>query len=141
MVPPTKVVSTSIWCICWKHHACGRTHPWRVSIVSHGLICIKASLHWILTMLLFLLEFHLITIQAKMHSCSKNRVSTRQHRNNPTSARGRRGQSRTSAPEAPPERYVEHTLRSEDASMHQPPAEPSRATDPRGSTLTMDQAI
>ena len=45
------------------------------------------------------------------------------------SGRGRRGQSRTSAPEAPPERYVEHTLRSEDASMNQPPeagqAEPS----------------
>ena len=55
------------------------------------------------------------------------------------SGRGRRGQSRTSAPEAPPERYVEHTLRSEDASMHQPPAEPSRATDPRGGSLTMDQ--
>ena len=36
------------------------------------------------------------------------------------SGRGRRGQSRTSAPEAPPERYVEHTLRSEDASMNQP---------------------
>ena len=38
------------------------------------------------------------------------------------SGRGRRGQSRTSAPEAPPERYVKHTLRSEDASMNQPPA-------------------
>ena len=36
------------------------------------------------------------------------------------SGRGRRGQSRTSAPKAPPERYVEHTLRSEDASMNQP---------------------
>ena len=36
------------------------------------------------------------------------------------SGRGRRGQSRTSALEAPPERYVEHTLRSEDASMNQP---------------------
>ena len=34
------------------------------------------------------------------------------------SGRGRKGQSRTSAPEAPPERYVEHTLRSEDASMN-----------------------
>ena len=46
------------------------------------------------------------------------------------SGRGRRGQSSTSAPEVPPERYVEHTLRSEDASMNQPPAagqsEPSR---------------
>ena len=55
--------------------------------------------------------------------------------------RGRRGRSRTSAPEAPPERDVEHTLRSEDASMNQPPAEPSRAADPRGGTLTMDQVI
>ena len=55
--------------------------------------------------------------------------------------RGRRGQSRTSAPEAPPERYVEHTLRSEDASMNQPPAEPSRAADPSVGTLTMDQII
>ena len=57
------------------------------------------------------------------------------------SGRGRRGQSRTSAPEAPLERYVEHTLRSEDASMNQPPAEPSRVADPRGGTLTMDQVI
>ena len=48
------------------------------------------------------------------------------------SGRGRRGRSRTSAPEAPPERYVEHTPRSEDA---------SRAADLRGGTLTMDQVI
>ena len=45
------------------------------------------------------------------------------------SGRGRRGRSRTSVPKAPPERYVEHTLRLEDASMHQPPIEPSRAAD------------
>ena len=57
------------------------------------------------------------------------------------SGRGRIGRSRTSAPEAPPERYVEHNLRSENASMNQPPAEPSRATDPGGGTLTMDQVI
>ena len=57
------------------------------------------------------------------------------------SGRGRRGQSRTSAPEAPLERYVEHTLRSEDASMNQPPTEPSRAADPGVDTLTMDQVI
>ena len=57
------------------------------------------------------------------------------------SGRGRRGQSRTSAPEAPPERYVEHTLRSEDASMNQPQVEPSRAADPGVGTLTMDQVI
>ena len=57
------------------------------------------------------------------------------------SEQGRRGRSRTSAPEAPPERYVEHTLRSEDASINQPPVEPSRASDPGGGTLTMDQVI
>ena len=57
------------------------------------------------------------------------------------SGRGHRGRSRTSAPEAPPERYVEHTLRSEDASMHQPPTEPLRAADPGGGTLIMDQVI
>ena len=57
------------------------------------------------------------------------------------SGRGRRGQSRTSAPEAPPERHVEHTPRSENASMNQPPAEPLRAADPGGGTLTMDQVI
>ena len=54
---------------------------------------------------------------------------------------GRRGRSRTSAPEAPLERNVEHTLRSEDASMNQPLVEPSRTADPGGSTLTMDQII
>ena len=57
------------------------------------------------------------------------------------SGRGRRGRSRTFAPEALPERYVEHTPRSENASMNQPPAEPSRAADPGGGTLTMDQVI
>ena len=57
------------------------------------------------------------------------------------SGRGCRGRSRTSAQEAPPERYVEHTLRSENASMNQPPAEPSRAANPGGGTLTMDQVI
>ena len=57
------------------------------------------------------------------------------------SGRGHRGRYRTSAPEAPPERYVEHTLRSEDASMNQPPVEPSRVADLGGGTLTMDQVI
>ena len=57
------------------------------------------------------------------------------------SGRGHRGRSRTFAPEAPPERYVEHTLRSEDASMNYPPAEPSRAAERGGGTLTMDQVI
>ena len=57
------------------------------------------------------------------------------------SGRGRRGQSRTSVPEAPPERYVEHTPRSEDVSMNQPLVEPSRAVDRGGGTLTMDHVI
>ena len=57
------------------------------------------------------------------------------------SGRGRRSRSRTSAPEAPPERYVKHTPRSENASMNQPPAKPSRAADLGGGTLTMDQVI
>ena len=52
-----------------------------------------------------------------------------------------RGRFRTSAPEASLERYVEHTLRSEYASMNLPPAEPSRAADPGVGTLTMDQVI
>ena len=51
---------------------------------------------------------------------------------------GRRGRSRTSAPEALPERYVEHTLRSKDASMNQPPVERLRAADPGVGTLMMD---
>ena len=57
------------------------------------------------------------------------------------SGRGRRGRSRTSAPKAPLERYVEHTPRMENASMNQPPVEPSRAADLGGGTLTMDQVI
>ena len=57
------------------------------------------------------------------------------------SGRGRRGRSRTSAPEAPPERYVEHTPISENALMNQPPADPSRAANPGGCTLTMAQVI
>ena len=57
------------------------------------------------------------------------------------SRRGRRGRSRTSALETPPERYVEHTLISKNASMNQPPVEPSRAADLGGGTLTMDQVI
>ena len=57
------------------------------------------------------------------------------------SGRGHRGRYRTSAPEAPPERNVEHTLRLKNASMNQPPVEPSRAADPGDGTLTMDQVI
>ena len=57
------------------------------------------------------------------------------------SGRGRRGRYRTFAPEPPPERYVEHTPRSENASMNLPPTEPSRAADLGGGTLTMDQVI
>ena len=57
------------------------------------------------------------------------------------SRRGRRGRPRTSAPKAPPERNVEHTSRSKDASMNKPPTEPSRVVDLGGGTLTMDQVI
>ena len=57
------------------------------------------------------------------------------------SRRGRRGRPRTFASEAPPERNVEHTPKSEDALMNQPLAKPSRAVDLGGSTLTMDQVI
>ena len=45
------------------------------------------------------------------------------------SGRGRRDQSRTSAPEAPSERDVEHTLRSEDDSMNE--STPSRTIEDR----------
>ena len=51
------------------------------------------------------------------------------------SGRGHRGQSRTSAPEAPPERYVDHTPRSEDASMHQPPNKTIEGRKPKGRYL------
>ena len=57
------------------------------------------------------------------------------------SVRGRRGRSRTLAPEAPLEKNVEHTPSSEDASINRLPAEPSRAADSGGGTLTMDQVI
>ena len=57
------------------------------------------------------------------------------------SGQGHRGPARTSASEAPPERNVKQTPRSEDASINQPPAEPTRAADPGGGTLTMDQVI
>ena len=57
------------------------------------------------------------------------------------SGRGHRGRPRTFTPEAPPERSVEHTPRSEDASMNQPPTEPSRVADLGDGTLTMDQVI
>ena len=105
--PPTRVVSISIWCICWRHHVGGCTHPRRVSIVPHKPICIRFSLHWVLIVLLSLLEFHLITIQptSQPGSCgililtnlpfeflnhwsinprSNNKADTKQHRNNPT---------------------------------------------------------
>ena len=54
--------------------------------------------------------------------------------------RGRRDRFKTSAPEAPPERYVEHTLRSEDASMNQP-QQNHRGPQIGSGTLTMDQII
>ena len=57
------------------------------------------------------------------------------------SGRGRRGRPRTSTPEVPLERNVEHTPRSEDTSMIQPLTDPSRVVDLGGGTLTMDQVI
>ena len=36
MAPPTRVVSTVIWCISWGDTAEGCTHPLKVSIVSDG---------------------------------------------------------------------------------------------------------
>ena len=63
MVPPTRVVSTAIWGISWGNNAEGYTHPWRASIIPHGLICIRVSIHWVLTVLLSLSVFHLISVQ------------------------------------------------------------------------------
>ena len=48
MVPPTRVVSTVIWCISWGGTAEGCTHPWRVSIVPHGPRWVWISLHGLL---------------------------------------------------------------------------------------------
>ena len=45
------------------------------------------------------------------------------------------------SPEAPPERYVEYTPKLKDASMNQPPIEPSRAADQGGGTVMMDHVI
>ena len=41
MVPSTRVVSTTIWCISWRHNAGGCTHPWKVYVIPHGPICIR----------------------------------------------------------------------------------------------------
>ena len=43
MVPPTRVVSISIWCISWGNHVGGCTHPWRIYIVPHGSMCLDFS--------------------------------------------------------------------------------------------------
>ena len=47
------------------------------------------------------------------------------------SGRGRRGRSRTSAPEAPPERYVEHTPRSEKCFNESSPSRTIKGCRPR----------
>ena len=52
MVPPTRVVSTSKWCISWGNTAERCTHPLRVSIVPHGPIWVWISLHGLLMLLL-----------------------------------------------------------------------------------------
>ena len=41
MVPPTRVLSTVIWCISLRDNAGCFTHPWRVHVIPHGPICIK----------------------------------------------------------------------------------------------------
>ena len=53
-------------CILWRHHVGGCTHPWRISIVRHGPMGSKVSLHRVLTVLLSLLVFHLITVNFKL---------------------------------------------------------------------------
>ena len=47
------------------------------------------------------------------------------------SGRGHRGQSRTSAPEAPPERYVKHTLRLEECFKESAPSRTIERRRPR----------
>ena len=65
VVPLIRVISTAIWCISWRHNAVGCTHPWRVYVVPHGPICIRVPLHWVLTMMFFLWQFHLVSIQVQ----------------------------------------------------------------------------
>ena len=38
-------------CILWRHHVGGCTHPWRISIVPHGHVCSRVSLHRVFTAL------------------------------------------------------------------------------------------
>ena len=54
MVPLNRVVSTNIWCISWENTTEGCTHPWRASVIPHGPICIRVSIHWVLKVLLSL---------------------------------------------------------------------------------------
>ena len=39
-------------CVLWRHNIRGCTHPWRISIVPHGHVCSRVSLHRVLTILL-----------------------------------------------------------------------------------------
>ena len=32
-------------CILWRHHVEGCTHQWRISIIPHGHVCSRVSLH------------------------------------------------------------------------------------------------
>ena len=90
----------------------------------------------------FPIATYIILLNTCMHKILKSVTeSFNLEIHNIMSGRGCRVRSRTSAPKAPPEKYVEHTLRSEDASMNQPPVEPSRAANLGGGTLTMDQVI
>ena len=71
MVPPTRVVSTSIWYISWRHSTGGCSHPWRVYVIPHGPIFIRVSLYWVLTMLLSLWVFHCgkLIFNSELDSC------------------------------------------------------------------------
>ena len=69
----------------------------------------------------FPIATYIVLLNPCMHQILKNVTKSFNFEiHNIMFGRGRRGRSRTSAPEAPLERYVEHTLRSEDASMNQP---------------------
>ena len=69
----------------------------------------------------FPIATYIVLLNPCMHKILKSVIeSFNLEIHNIMSGRGRKGQSRTSAPEAPSERDVEHTLRLEDASMNQP---------------------
>ena len=48
--------------LSWGYNARGFIDSWRVYVVPHGPICIEVPIHSLLTLLLFMWGFHLITI-------------------------------------------------------------------------------